>query len=74
MHGIGRRMSANRYESWTTGEVYEKADWEGGICGLIDYGGSDIFTPLGPEAVEAAKNIEAGMKVIQTIFDEYENG
>lgn len=60
------------YESWTIGDVYDKLEWEGGIEGLLDYGGAEIFTPLGREAVNAARDIQKGMRTIQNIFETYE--
>lgn len=59
--------------SWTIKELYDKAEWEGGICGLIEYGGSEIFSALGPEVLEAARDISRGLNLIEAIFNEYEN-
>lgn len=71
----------NRYESWSIPEVYWKADWEGGICGLLEYGGAEIFTALGPEALMHARRIAEGLAFIAKVFDahqqeidEYEDG
>lgn len=62
----------NRYKDWTIAEVYWKAQSEGGITELINWGGPEVFTALGPAAVEAARHIEDATAEIQAIFDAHE--
>lgn len=58
-----------RYSDWTPEEVWEKADWEGGVEGLLDWGGADAFEALGPEAYEIAKVVEQNFKALQAYLD-----
>lgn len=60
------------YESWTVAEVYWKSEWEGGICGLLEYGGPEIFSPLGLEALAHARRISEGIKFIEKVFDAHQ--
>lgn len=62
------------YADWTKEEVWEKQDWEGGICGLMDWGGADAFEALGPEAHKSAKIIEQNIKILQRVLNEVEEG
>ena len=61
-----------RYADWTPEEVWDKADWEGGICGLFDWGGADAFEALGQDAYSSAKVIEAEMKYLQKALNKVE--
>jgi hypothetical protein len=61
------------YNDWTISDVYWKSESEGGIAELINWGGTAVFTALGPDAVEAAKQIEQGIELIQRIFDAQED-
>jgi hypothetical protein len=63
-----------RYADWTKEEVWEKADWEGGICGLMDWGGADAFEALGPDAYAAAQSIETHLRFLQRCLNEVEEG
>lgn len=56
------------YEDWTPQELANKADWEGGIAELIGYGGPSIFTCLGPEAVEIARQVQAGLAALSALL------
>lgn len=58
------------YESWTPQDVANKADWEGGIYELIRWGGPEIFTCLGPAAVEAARVAEQNIEAISAMLPE----
>lgn len=60
-------------EGWTPESLWDKADWEGGIAGLIEYGGSEIFRCLGYEAVLAAREVEKNMRILQNIFNAVED-
>ena len=61
-----------RYSDWTKEEVWSKTDWEGGICGVLGWGGPDIFEAFGSDAIEAARKIEENMCVIYELFDQFE--
>lgn len=68
------RLSANwtdRYAGWTVADLYWKMDSEGGISDLIYWGGPEVFTALGVEAVEAAAAIEIAMDLINRLFDQH---
>lgn len=62
------------YSEWTKEEVWEKQDWEGGVCGLLDWGGADAFEALGPEAYAAAKRMVEDVKLINRLLNEVEEG
>lgn len=62
------------YADWTPEEVWEKQDREGGICGLMDWGGADAFEALGPDAYEAAKVIEQNIRALQRALNAVEEG
>lgn len=59
----------NRYKDWTIAEVYWKMESEGSIADLVDWGGPEVFTALGPEAVEAARQIDQAVDLIRAIFE-----
>lgn len=59
--------------SWTPEELWDKADWEGGVSGLLEYGGPEIFTILGEEAVTAARQVNEGLRFLQKIFNQIED-
>lgn len=61
------------HTSWTPEELWDKADWEGGVAGLLEYGGPEIFTVLGPEAVEAARKADEGLRFLQRLFNQIED-
>lgn len=63
---------SNRFASWSVAELYWKMDSEGGIAELIRWGGAEVFTALGDEAVEAAYEIEQAMEVINGLFDQHQ--
>ncbi len=45
-----------------------KLDWEGGIQGLLDWGGSEAFTVLGPAAVLHAADIEYAIRALEEMI------
>lgn len=61
-----------RYADWTKEEVWEKADWEGGVEALLDWGGADAFEALGPEAYRLAQDIQVNLRELQRFLDEVE--
>lgn len=63
-----------RYSDWTPEEVWDKADWEGGVEGLLGWGGADAFEALGPEAYEAAKRIQEDLEILQDALNAVEEG
>jgi len=64
-------MSENRYAEWSIADVYWKADSEGGIANLIEWGGPGVLTALGEPAVQAAWDIVRALDVIRGIFDDH---
>lgn len=62
------------YANWTPEEVWEKADWEGGICGLMDWGGADAFEALGWEAYNSAQRMAIDLRIIQKALNAVEEG
>lgn len=62
------------YAYWTPLEVWEKVDWEGGIEGLLDWGGADAFEALGQEAYEAAQRMEKDARIIRKALNAVEEG
>ena len=62
------------YADWTPRDVWDKADWEGGICGLMDWGGADAFEALGPEAYQAAQRIQKDIRILQVALNRVEEG
>jgi len=58
------------YESWSPQDLANKADWEGGIYELIRWGGYEIFTCLGPEAVELARIADKALQQLSDMLPE----
>lgn len=61
----------NRFADWTVADLYWKMDSEGGISDMIYWGGPEVFTALGVEAVDAAKRIELAMDLINWMFEQH---
>lgn len=56
------------YADWTPQDVAVKADWEGGVQGLLDWGGPDAFEGLGEYAYAIAKRIGSDFRELQELL------
>lgn len=54
----------------TIEEFIDKMEWEGGVVGVLQWGGADYFPP---ELQPMAHAIQRALLEIDEVLDEYEN-
>ena len=58
------------FHDWTAQDVADKADSEGGIYGIIQWGGAEVFECLGAEAVALAEIAEKALRTLSSMLPE----
>ncbi len=58
-----------RYSDWAKEDLWDKMDWEGGIEGILEWGGPYVFEVLGPQAVRLATEAKDALRGLQVIID-----
>lgn len=62
------------FASWTPQDVADKADSEGGVSGILGWGGPEVFECFGEEALRLARIVYDGLNALSDMMPEPGDG